>query len=61
MEELKPCPFCGGIAEKIRYSRTDGYMDDWTDRVICPKCGVHYDGKKAVELWNKRVDTLVTP
>ena len=59
MDELKPCPFCGG---KPRLFVSNGV------RVLCPKC---YAGTKilvdhmesdsnatemVVEAWNKRAD-----
>lgn len=69
MDELKPCPFCGGKAEYKRTAiKTNGC---WTD-VVCVRCTicdsrtgrVLYNAKKhpnceeyeeAAEAWNKRI------
>lgn len=63
MEELKPCPFCGGKAEIKSGVKIvgDAEKDIWY--VVCgnPEC-VIYDGytrdrysvKQAIEIWNKR-------
>ena len=60
MENLKPCPFCGG--EDIGISRT--YIDPISpdsppDEVYvgCSSCGIGYieeSEKEAIELWNNR-------
>ena len=63
MDELKPCPFCGGRAEQfIRY------MPDNTNYyyIMCSKCKASsneffsyfgYEGmQESVEAWNRRVD-----
>lgn len=58
--ELKPCPFCGGMADFEKdYFCTKSYF--W---VKCTECGariasveesLYYCAKdKAIELWNKR-------
>jgi len=50
-EVLKPCPFCGGDAEKV---------NNWngTCIIVCKGCGVQtYHAlveREAVEAWNKR-------
>lgn len=58
MNELKPCPFCGGEAAIREYS--NGF-NIWF-RVRCDSCGVAQDGirngygkEQAVEAWNRRV------
>lgn len=59
MNELKPCPFCGGEAKVKAYS--NGY-NIWF-RVMCDDCGVAQDGirngyygeEQAIEAWNRRV------
>ena len=68
MEELKPCPFCGGEAEFVRTFVKAGY--EWCDgfHVRCKACeartgDILYDGKlqpndeeyvQAAGLWNRR-------
>ena len=47
MDELKPCPFCGGVAET--YVRAWG-IDDYEFTVSCPKC----DTSKSVRLNTKK-------
>lgn len=63
-EELKPCPFCGGKAE-----RKESYKITGSGRLIpqyCIKCGYERCGlyvvtcnrdtvEEAVEIWNRRV------
>lgn len=55
MSELKPCPFCGGLAyiEPRNRSATKVW---W---VRCYDCGIEtdvYDSEKeAIESWNRRV------
>jgi len=51
--KLKPCPFCGGEAERI-------VGHDLTDYIQCDKCGLilFWEGKAYEETddaWNKRV------
>ena len=51
---LKPCPFCGGIAETNVYGATG----EWT--VKCP-CGAEmnrlvYTEAEAIEAWNTRAE-----
>lgn len=54
MTELKPCPFCGGVA--IFNSLTSGE----TVFAVCMKCGVRtldYEQTEQVrEAWNRRAD-----
>ena len=66
MNELKPCPFCGGEAEVIRSTRSMCYEEY---RVGCGKCGAmvknfsnplwkvsYFDTEaEAIEAWNRRV------
>lgn len=51
MDELKPCPFCGGEAE----IRGDGYF--W---IQCKYCWAETTGSEdmaeAIEAWNRRAD-----
>lgn len=54
MEELKPCPFCGGEPEMINYSE-----HEWL--VNCPTCCGMVERwreteKEAAEQWNRRAN-----
>lgn len=58
MEELKKCPFCGGVP--IVFESSNGPFA-FGKYVVCGKCGCQtllYTGKdaeeKAIESWNKR-------
>lgn len=54
---IKPCPFCGGEAELVRF---DDELDDHILRVACKDvncCGAHVWedlASEAIEMWNKR-------
>lgn len=67
MNELKPCPFCGGVAELLKSTECGGfglYVEH--AKVICVRCGAtgarfsDFDyGKdvftyKAIDAWNTR-------
>ena len=70
MEELKPCPFCGGEATLERSSTifigqvySDRYKEPIASQnhgfsVRCNKCGCQtcwwHKEKEAIEAWNKR-------
>lgn len=53
LNELKPCPFCGGENVKTQYELFRPY-------IICYKCHAqtpcYNDYKSAKEAWNRRVD-----
>lgn len=62
MEELKPCPFCGGEAVlKKEYSLFTPYANVI---ILCSECGATINGvvasenycanDKAIEAWNRR-------
>ena len=55
MDELKPCPFCGGKDSGILTTSYDGY---WF-AVFCENCMAQTrkcrQEKDAVEAWNRRV------
>ena len=55
MDELKPCPFCGGKAEVDR----TWWWEEWEYYVYCSQCHVktakyHFDAEEAIEAWNMR-------
>jgi Lar family restriction alleviation protein len=68
-EELKPCPFCGGVpfvatVEHSEESRPNGYR--FHGQIICRNCqssagttgfDLTYDiaTRKAMDAWNRRV------
>ena len=66
MEELKPCPFCGGEAGIVH-----GDLGRNGSRVICKSCGGSTDffcistryssDKKAADAWNAREDEKDAP
>lgn len=55
MNELKPCPFCGGKIEKVNAPMMNTVM------FVCKKCGADvcfYGAEhdpKATKAWNRRV------
>lgn len=61
MDNLKPCPFCGG--EKLYFHSYEpyyGYQGDLTAyRIVCASCGAKLERKEAEEAmkaWNRRAD-----
>ena len=54
MIDLKPCPFCGGLA---RTSKERGF---WF--VECPfcgsRCGYMFTEERAVKAWNRRASDV---
>lgn len=55
MDELKPCPFCGGKAEIIGGPSKYGLKQIRCTK--CCNCTAFWKGrKKAIEMWNIRVD-----
>lgn len=62
MDELKPCPFCGGEA-RIN-ADTEAIRDSlgrlWAFNAVCDRCcatsGLTYTVDKAIEAWNRRSD-----
>lgn len=58
MNELKPCPFCGGKA--IVEGRHNRFMEWYL--CACPECQISQTGKQysfrfeAIEAWNRRAD-----
>ena len=54
LNELKPCPFCGGEAEMLNYS-----PKEWL--VVCPVCCGMVERwcetkEEAITQWNRRTD-----
>ena len=70
MDELKPCPFCGGevtIESVYTHHGMDGSYKNW--HIYCTRCGIGYEkaadpfyGRKylnkeqVIEEWNWRAD-----
>lgn len=54
MNELKPCPFCGGEAELVEVKWEEWF---W---VYCKRCSAETDAfaskEKAIGAWNRRID-----
>lgn len=53
MTELKPCPFCGGIAEVVGHRRS---INGWVECSVCHSSTDFMDKTRAIEVWNRRVD-----
>ncbi len=59
-EELKPCPFCDGIAEVSYFDMDNDNNIDRDCEIKCTECGVlfvfcgQYLTRMAIEAWNKR-------
>jgi len=64
MDDLKPCPFCGGEAKHYHHSSHGGWSN--TDSVCCTNedcgCGtcLHETEASAIAAWNTRADALAT-
>ena len=60
MDELKPCPFCGGEAVVTKHHNrfTEWYL------CSCPKCHISQTGSEygfrfeAIDAWNRRTDDV---
>lgn len=55
MEELKPCPFCGGEAVLFAYE----IFCEHSVRCKSCYCGTeegYRTGKEAIEAWNRRIE-----
>lgn len=66
MDELKPCPFCGGEAEPFKdacFCAEDGTMYEIKWFVGCTDCPALVSGETevdAIAAWNRRVDNDCT-
>ena len=54
--KLKPCPFCGGAFEIVKFSKTEWGLKHATFMPGCPAGGITYWGKywDAVRACNRR-------
>ncbi len=66
IEELKPCPFCGGKAKlyPCRKPNGNGLFRDYLYTVVCSNDNCHgkpsYETREeAVKAWNKRIKQAV--
>lgn len=54
--ELKPCPFCGGVNARVVRYNPEGFTTE------CPKCASRTDfydePEKAADAWNKRNEVI---
>ena len=57
MDNLKPCPFCGGNAKYKEFN--DGFLDVY--RVACESCGIFKSVYEAISTWNKRACMCLEP
>lgn len=59
MNELKPCPFCGGKATLHEIADGQFYIDCAMQLGFCsvmPSTWTYNTEEEAVEAWNRRVD-----
>lgn len=64
MDELKPCPFCGGEGHMEIKDRADYREYYQTGFIVCERCGCrtrsvdtsHGWKKIVIEAWNRRVN-----
>lgn len=55
MAELKPCPFCGGKAERAVKPLVDGYYFDTV--AYCVSCGCTINQKCSLPRWVKKPES----
>ena len=57
MNDLKPCPFCGGNAE-LRAADNKKVKTDWYVLCLgcCAKTFPYWNREKAAEAWNRRAE-----
>lgn len=56
--ELKPCPFCGGVATMLHFKREKCYRVSCDDIDCCcvAHSGYHLTEAEAIEAWNRRAE-----
>lgn len=56
-EELKPCPFCGGLAEAIQIRKGVWYVACGnSDCPVNPDTNIFDTETDAIEAWNRRAE-----
>ena len=60
MDDLKPCPFCGGEAGIVHGAKRKVLGDDryvYGDCVYCTVCDaqIFSSQRRATEMWNRRI------
>ena len=62
MDELKPCPFCGGDAELLSLNNTEQGLSPLYWYVVCTNgCARtfrHISDHDAIEAWNRRAERI---
>ena len=69
MDELRPCPFCGGRAQLNEFRENDGQCHFQSCSICCTVCGcrtsnyiidgylgIKHTKDEVIEAWNRRVD-----
>jgi Lar family restriction alleviation protein len=59
MENLKPCPFCGGEADIEEIPGSPFTNEPYTWGVGCKTCNIGWyeeSKERAIEAWNRRVE-----
>ena len=54
MSELKPCPFCGGKANKVKFGQIQMF-ECKKCRAVVSFCGAESE-PKATKAWNRRAE-----
>ena len=62
MSDLKPCPFCGGLARISAdpEAKRDSQGRLWAFTAVCDRCcassGLTFKPERAIEAWNRRAE-----